>query len=250
MATKISSIIYSSHLASEEADGWHKAQDWATLQAAVERALRAEYPDAEVSVEVRHHVSGVGSGTTVSDDLEGGDHYRLLDLAASVADKAVEAWMMAGADLPEIAAAHLAGIEPAWCPEQGTSDKALGLGDEAWGNCPAGHDQAEWGARCKAAVRQVARERVAEEEAPEADYHCTKIDTERDHEGRVHLVAYGHSTRGCDAAGCAGDELRLGRIDPEQCSTPDGESEYAEIDGDAVSLPAGTIARARELADA
>ena len=80
-----------------------------------------------------------------------------------------------------------------------------------------------------------------------AFYQCTRLDKERDNEGRLHLVAYGHRTTGCDAAGCAGDELRLGRIDPFDCWA-DGETELAEVEGDVVELGFGTIAAAEELA--
>lgn len=90
--------------------------------------------------------------------------------------------------------------------------------------------------------------KLTRDEPEESGYHATRIGTERDNEGRTHLVAFGHSETCCDAAGCAGDELRLGRIAFDQCHTPDGESECCEVEGSTVLLPFGTIERARVLA--
>lgn len=56
--------------------------------------------------------------------------------------------------MAQVAFAHLAAI--GWTPRQPRTDKALGLGGEAWGGCPEGVSQRAWNERCAAAVRRMA----------------------------------------------------------------------------------------------
>lgn len=76
------------------------------------------------------------------------------------------------------------------------------------------------------------------EEEPSADYHATRIETGPAGE----LVAYGHRMSGCAVSGCAGYEMRLGEIRPEQTWRDEDGEEWATIGLDDVQLPTGTLA--------
>lgn len=62
-----------------------------------------------------------------------------------------------------------------------------------------------------------------------SEYHVTRID--RDGE------LYGHETTCCDAAGCAGNESRLGRLDESNVTTEDGENYAQHTGGNVYHLP-------------
>lgn len=85
-----------------------------------------------------------------SELVDGGAAYSELFLGSEAEVEAVQA-----------AAGHLDfGI--CWKPEQGISDKALGLSEpECWGGGPDAYGQEKWNDLCEAAVRRLARERVA-----------------------------------------------------------------------------------------
>lgn len=93
MTTKtveIRTIIYAEHAAGTESVESIPHAEWQRLASETEAALLAVYPEADVSVEIRHGARGVGSGATYRVDGEK-DFWRSID-ADAIAERAWERW--------------------------------------------------------------------------------------------------------------------------------------------------------------
>ena len=93
---EIECVIYAEHAAGTESAASIPAAEWDRLTSETRAALERAYPAAEVSVEIRRGVRGVGSGTTYridgeKDDTESAD-------ANAIAQRAWERWC---ATMPE-----------------------------------------------------------------------------------------------------------------------------------------------------
>ena len=85
---EIRTIIYAEHTVPDTTE--IAADQWQRLATETEIALRAAYPGADISVEIRHGVRGVGSGTTYRMDGEMDDDRS--EHCRAIAERAWERW--------------------------------------------------------------------------------------------------------------------------------------------------------------
>lgn len=83
---RIEHIIYSNHLSETATDTELRAA--AAKYAEISRAtLAAAYPEAEITVSVKHGVTGVGAGITVMDE-DGRDNSDVAESAMALVERA------------------------------------------------------------------------------------------------------------------------------------------------------------------
>jgi hypothetical protein len=88
--TTITYTVYSAELTDEAIPADELRDSAENLAAEVEADIRAEYPEATITTNVEHNVTGVGSGIRVDHDGGGEQELAIRDVCASIAERAFD----------------------------------------------------------------------------------------------------------------------------------------------------------------